>query len=380
MANETRGLLFETVAEAALQQAVQLAGIPGTVRWNEKPAGMSINPDFTIGKDKDSPSHVVLVTASGAEHNSHMKMWRNLAEIFEAKAQLPATATVISIYGLSRQKKNVRSVINEIVDLGFHSDEQIYSEALSQWIEQGAKGTKKAKEEKKSLLTHSSQANLKLAGAVLSLAKDLAQVLQQRNTELDALWQLMREDYTKAHHPPEAKTTSVRRGLGKLLVLEPSIRQLVYAVYNKRSGIRADNLPQYAYELGFFKKSLVGAHVDDPEIKAALDLLGGETCEAVLEQAPASIETWINPLRDLARVATHVDFIYENYDQITDSEGFRELLSRCFNDPSGLSGEPGDEKVWVYEIMVSLLKAETGRLQGYGLAQLAEDTGLVETR
>jgi len=375
MANETRGILAEALIFRALEKAVVNLSNSCQVRWNEKPDHMSVNPDFTIGFDVNDPSHLILVTASGAEHNSHMKMWRNLAEIFEGKAQLPATPSLISIYALSRQKKIVRSIINDLVDAGFHTDEQPYSKHLSSWIDKNINVKAKTKEAKLAILDADIQKNPQLAGAIAALAQDLAQALQQRNTELDPLWVLMREDYAKPHNPPPAKTTSVRRGLGKLLVLEPNIRQLVYAGYNKRSGIRLDNLPTYAFELGFFKKSLVGAQVDDPEIKGALDLLGGETCEAVLQQAPDSMDTWINPLRDLGRVATHVDFIHQHYDQVTNPAQLSALLVQCFNNPAGLSGESGDEKVWVYEIMISLLKAQSGRLQGYGLAQLAVDTG-----
>ena len=48
MANETRGLLFETIADAALQKAIGIAGIPGKVFWNEKPKGMSIVRDYRL--------------------------------------------------------------------------------------------------------------------------------------------------------------------------------------------------------------------------------------------------------------------------------------------------------------------------------------------
>ncbi len=289
MANETRGILVEVLVFRALEKAAVNLSNSWRVRWNDKPERMSINPDFTIGIDVNDPRYLILVTASGAEHNSHMKMWRNLAEIFEGKAQLPTTPSLISIYGLSRQKKIVRSIINDLVDAGFHSDEQPYSKHLNSWIDKNINVKAKTKEVKLAILDADIQKNPQLAGAISALAQDLAQALQQRNTELDPLWALMREDYAKPHNSPPAKTTSVRRGLGKLLVLEPQIRQLVYAGYNKRSGIRSDNLPEYAFKLGFFKKSLVDAQVADPEIKGVLDLLGSETCEAVLKQAPGTV-------------------------------------------------------------------------------------------
>ncbi|MBD2463937.1 hypothetical protein H6G89_23320 [Oscillatoria sp. FACHB-1407] len=215
-----------------------------------------------------------------------------------------------------------------------------------------------------------------LSSAIASLAQDLAQALQRRKTELDPVWALMQIDYAKPHNPPKAKNTSVRRGLGKLLVLEPQLRQLVYAGYNKPTGVHVDNVPQYAWDLGFFKKSLVGAKVADKEIDGALALLGATACETVLQKAPQSMSIWINPLRDLGRVDAHVEFIENHYDQVTDPDSLEQLLVQCFNDPAGLSGVAGDEKVWIYEIMISLLKAKSGRLQGYGLAQLATDTGV----
>lgn len=378
MANETRGILFEAITEAALQQAVKLAGILGIVRWNKKPEGMTINPDFTIGINKDSPSHVVLVTASGAARNADMKSWRNLGEMQEVKAQLPFAPITVNLYFISEIKLGLAALGESLYDATLHVDQRPYYFELATWVNENLEIDTKTKEAKQALLASDAKANPQLTSAITSLAQDLAQALQQRKTELDPLWVLMRVDYAKPHNPPNAKNTFVRRGLGKLLVLDPYIRQLVYAGYDKRSSIRIDNLPEYAFELGFFKKSLAGAHVADPEINGVLELLGGATCETVLQHAPSSMNTWISPLRDLGRVATHADFIHQHYDQITDPNGLRTLLTQCFNDPADLSGESGDEKVWIYEIMISLLKAKSGRLQGYGLAQLAVDTEVPE--
>jgi hypothetical protein len=376
MANETRGILFETIADAALRQAVKLAEIAGTVRWNEKPENMSIVPDFTIGLTKDEPSHVVLVTASGSSSDSHKKFGRNLGEMFEIKAQLPKPSAIINLYFMSEVKQNLIEVTQRLYDVAPHADQKPYYEPLETWVQKNVESDAKTREARQEMLAHDMKADSTLAGAIASLAQDLAQALQQRKTELDPLWALMRVDYTKPHNPPKAKNTSVRRGLGKLLVLEPQLRQLVYAGYNKPTGVHVDNVPQYAWDLGFFKKSLVGAKVADKEIEGALDLLGATACETVLQKAPQSMSIWINPLRDLGRVDAHVEFIENHYDQVTDPDSLEQLLTQCFNDPAGLSGVPGDEKVWIYEIMISLLKAKSGRLQGYGLAQLATDTGV----
>jgi len=378
MANETRGILYETIAGVALRQAVQLAGIAGTVRWNEKPENMSIVPDFTIGLTKDEPTHVVLVTASGSAKETDKKFWRNLGELQEVNAQLPISPVVINLYFKSIVKHGLDLVSQQLYDVIFHVETKPYYSHLETWAKDNVESDAKTREARQAMLARDMNADPALAGAVASLAQDLAQALQQRKTELDPLWALMRIDFAKPHNLPKAKNTSVRRGLGKLLVLEPQLRQLVYAGYNKPVGVHVDNIPQCAWDLGFFKKSLVGAKVADKEIEGALDLLGAAACETVLQKAPQSMGIWINPLRDLSRVDAHVEFVHHHYDEVTDSSSLEQLLVQCFNDPAGLSGVPGDEKVWIYEIMVSLLKAKSGRLQGYGLAQLAEDTGLSE--
>lgn len=377
MANETRGILFEAIAEQAILKAKRIAHISGSLFWNEKPEAMSITPDFTIGSDKNSPDKIILVTASGSAKETDKKFWRNIGELEEVKSQISTTPTVISLYFKSVVKKTLAIVSEEVCDATLHIDLTDYHSELTGWVDKNIKANAKTKEAKRELLVKDIQSNSQLASAIASLAQDLADALQQHNKELEPLWALMKQDYKKPHHPPESKKTYIRRGLGKLMVIESKARQAIYQAKGK--SIDRDLVPDYAYELRFSKKSLAGAHISDPEIKGALELLGGDVCKAVLQQAPKSMEMWINPLRDLNRVATHVDFVHNNYDQIIDPKGLEVLLVKCFNDPSDLSGEAGDEKVWIYEILVSLLKAKTGKKQGYGLAQLAEDTGLAET-
>ncbi|WP_055073940.1 hypothetical protein [Pseudanabaena sp. 'Roaring Creek'] len=379
MANETRGILFETIAEVALRKAVVIAGIAGEVRWNQKPEGMSIIPDFTIGVDNTCLSHVVLITASGSAKETDKKFWRNMGELYEVKSQIQGIPSVISVYFKSVVKKGLDEVTEMICDANLHIEERFYARVLTDWVQVHLGIAGKTREEKQLLLSHGMNSNPQLAESVESLAQDLATALGQKNRELEPLWILMREDYVKPHHPPTAKTTTLRRGLGKLLVLEPILRQMVYAGYTKTTGIPSQHLPEYVFDLGFFKKTLGGGKLTDDEMKGAIDLLGAEACEAVLQKAPDSMNTWISPLRDLDRVDTHVDFVYQHYNKVTDPKELERLLIQCFNDPAGLSGAVNDEKVWIFEIMVSLLKAKSGKLQGYGLAQLAEDTGLVET-
>lgn len=378
MANEVRGILFETIADAALSLALKSAGIKGEIYWNQKPKGLSVTPDFTIGKSPEHLTHVVLVTASGSAKESEKKSWRNLGEMQEVKAQLDSQPIVINLYFKSIVKQGVSAASDYLYDSILHIEKSPYYKSLEQWVEDNLRNGAKGKDERRVLLQDSMKASSALALAIKALAKDLATALKQRKDELDPLWSLMREDYLKSRRFLESRTTNVRRGLGKLMVLEPHVRQLVYDSYKKIRGIPPINLPNYVFDLGFFDRRISGAHLCDDEVKGVIDLLTPQICEELLHRAPSAMSIWINPLRDLGRVATHVDFVQQHYDDFTNPSNLQKLLVKCFHDPAGLSGESGDEKVWVYETMVSLLKAKSEKLQGYGLAQLAVDSSAPE--
>jgi hypothetical protein len=386
VANERRGILYETIAAVALEKAIQKTKIPGQLFWNKKPSQMSIEPDFTIGEDPEAPTHIILITASGSSSDSHKKFWRNAGELQEVKAQLSQPPIVINLYFKSVVKEGLSDLSEKLYDSTLHVDEYMYHKLLENWVNANINSSAKNQSAKMQLLQSAIKNDLALAAAIENLATDLAQILTRRNTELDPLWQLMREDYLNSLPPRPARTTAVRRGLGKLLVLEEPVRQLLYANYRSSQGLPVAQLPKYVFDLKFFTKAIstptnriAYARLTDSEIRSAIDLLGPIKCEIVLQMAPSSMNLWIDPLRNLERVQTHVDFVENHYEKFVDPTALRELLIDCFDDPAKLSGEPQDQTVWVYEIMISLLKAQSGDLQGYGLSKLSEDTGLAES-
>lgn len=384
MANEIRGKLFETITAVAIDDAIKLAGVKGEAFWNIKSQGMSIEPDFTIGTDPNAPTHLLLITASGSSKETDKKFWRNVGELQEVKSLWAKPPIVINVYYLSIVKAGLAEISRGIYDATIHVDEKPYFKPLADWVNSNLKSALKNRDERQRLLDSDKRSDSKLAAAIDSLAHDLATLLIKKNDVLSSLWQLMHIDYTADLAKPAPKRTNdgegkpytyVRRGLAKLMVMEPKVRQLLYAHYKGVSAIR-DILPDYVVQLGFFKKTMAGYRLDDEEIRNVLNLLGDSICEKLIKQAPRAMAIWINPLRNLHRLETQVDFIEKHYAQVTDPVGLQKLLKQCYADPAGLSGELSDEKVWVYEIMISLLKAQSGRLQGYGLAQLTSDTGI----
>lgn len=378
MANEARGLLFETITDAALKRAVEIAKIPGQVRWNEKPDKLSVVPDFTIGLDKDKPTHVILVTASGAARNSETKTWRNLAELQEVKAQLPNTPIVVNLYFMSELKQGLSAAAVQVYDTTINIDKKAYYPALNLWVQANLGSAAHTRDTRSQLLRDFLAKDPEFSSALGSLAKDLALALKARKAELDPLWKLMRADYLKAHDVPLSRRTSVRRGLAKLLVIEPRVRKLTYASYRRSVGIPIRELPEYLFDLNFFTRSITGGRLSDAEIHGVIDLLGEERCETILLHTPKVVSMWVNPLRDLPAAEKHVDFIIEHYSEIVNAAKLKSMLTECYNNPAGLSGNPKDEKVWLFEIIISLLKAKSGKLQGYGGAELARDSDTPE--
>ncbi|MEZ9540152.1 hypothetical protein AB4160_18440 [Shewanella sp. 10N.286.51.B8] len=380
MANEVRGLLYETITHFALVKAHQASGLPGTVYWNEKPDAMSVNPDFTIGIDKDNISHIILVTASGSSKESEKKSWRNLGETFEAKAQLPQVPIAINLLFKSEVKKGLSEAVDNLYDSTLHLERKSYFEPIKKWVEDNVVEAGITKAQRDDLLHLAIDSNKKLESSLISFAKELQVTLLKENAELKALWQLMSQDYQKMlkSEPVNARNTFVKRGLGKLLVIEEPVRKILYKNINKVGAIK-DSIPEYCIELGLFNKTTAGVRLVDDEVNAVIRILGDNVCEKIIKKVPESMNTWIVPLRNLSRIATHVEFVKDNYLKITKSSSLKKMLLECYSDPAAMSGEASDEKLWLFEIMVSLLKAKSGKYQGYGISQMSIDFDVSES-
>lgn len=383
MANEIRGILFEVIARKALGLAIQKASIAGAVFWNEKPDRMSIKPDFTIGKDKNTPSHVILVTASGSAKETDKKFWRNIGELQEVKAQLPKLPIVINLYFKSIIKALLGSTSLQLYDSTIHVDSKSYYKPLEKWVKGSIKTASKVKtkEDRLALLETDIKADPSLAKAVNTLADDLVLCLKKEKKDLKPLWKLMQQDFkiNSKKKSKTAKNTYIRRGLGKLSVLDQTARQIAYQAAVTKSI--STTLPPYALDLGFFRKTIAGVELIDEEVRNAINVLGDKRCEQLVSTIPASIQPWINELRQLDNLQVLVNYTYDNFEILTNAGSLHGLLIQCHLDPQALAisekipltGQT--DRVWLFIFLMDLIKASTGKLQGYGYAQLAQDVG-----
>jgi hypothetical protein len=195
-AGERKGITYEAIVKVALEELVRKGKLAGTVFWNEKPDDMTIEPDFTVGPDKDHPTHVFLVTHSGAAGNSHMKFWRNIGELAEAKVRLAKPARVYSVSFDSAIKADLKVLQGTVFDGQLLVGETDYGGRLVTWVEANSPGLPKDGDDKADAIRDAMNDRTRAdnpKALVDAVGRDLGKLVAASRTELDALWTMERK-------------------------------------------------------------------------------------------------------------------------------------------------------------------------------------------
>ena len=382
MAGERKGVAYEAIVKLALDQLVTKGLLKGKIFWNEKPVGMTIEPDFTVGADKNKPSHVFLVTHSGASGNSHMKFWRNLGELAEAKTRLPVFPRVYSIVFDPVIKPDLKALQGTAFDGQLVVGETEYGRALRAWVDNNAAELPKDKEQKAARISEliaGGTSGRALRSLIAELARELGVMTKGSRKELDALWTDERK--RTPGRVPGARETFVRRGLAKLLVIPDDVRKEIVA--GKRIFVETADLKP-ALILGILAKhvSLRGQpsrlHVSDPEVLSALSLLSQSDLDSILcKGVTQGVRAVVDQVRSVARLGVMLDAVVRFYEKLVKPGEMLEALEKQHANPShllssGLGKDPFSD-VWLFRIVLDLVKAIGGAKQGYGYAQLVQD-------
>ena len=252
MAGERKGKTYEALFDVVLEEALLKSDVSGYVFWNVKAAGMTVVPDFTIGKTSDRPSHVFMITHSGSAKESEKKNWRNLGELAECKLRLKTIPRVFNVAFDSIVKERLKKVAKVAFDGQLIVGDRPYGEQLIDWIDNNhGKLPKKAIEKAdaiRSILDDKKPGFKKLFN---HLVADVIELLPQKNPSLASLWR--RERQRTQGSVPTSKTTSIRRGMSKLLIFEDI--DLAVKLYGRRK-VQSLLVPQYAFELGLARKTI----------------------------------------------------------------------------------------------------------------------------
>jgi len=193
--------------------------------------------------------------------------------------------------------------------------------------------------------------------------------------QMNGLWALHRARRIPAG--PAARNTSIRRGIAKLLVFEDL--DLGARIHD---GVRVPKreVPFYAIELGIAQKSTREAWGVDPDIKSAVQCLGRtEVVSLARTSMQPRMDEWYYTLRNHSLVPHLATYIQANYANLCRPQWLRDRMLELFNDPRALVSQPSTmidwppPTVWLFELIMQLVRLATGSANGYGYAELGRE-------
>lgn len=375
MAGERKGKACEAIVVYALEHSGAPARRAGGVRWNEPIPGQSVVPDVWIASPKGEVVALFMVTHSAAVSASEKKFWRNTGEIAEAKLLLTPAPRVISVVFDNEVKASLPEMESRLFDayLEVPSLDSKHSSTLRGLAEELASTRDDARELVQRIGARA-QESKKLAGALSWLSTQLEATLGGKLNGRSAsqpIWLPIAERLRPRVLVtlPEARTTSVRRGLAKLLIAEDP-KALIASKRLK------EPVPAYLEVLGLTRRTIAGQQLVDADVLGAVSLLGQSTCLRLCASAAdhCGLQAIVRPLRCTAESAPAMQaLVIGHWKELTDTAGLFKSLVRTHADPAGALGLPSTVQVrpgWLFLFLSAMLKAHSGRRQVFGNGKL----------
>lgn len=381
MAGETKGKTYEALVKVVLDRLRAKGVLTGQVFWNDRPASMTIEPDFTVGPDKDHPTHVFLVTHSGSAKDSEKKFWRNIGELAEAKVRLPTPAKVYSIAFDSTIKEDLKALQGAAFDGQLLVGEAAYGAALIEWAADAQSHLPKKGADKLEAIGEACRGGSALASPkrwLDAMARDLERLLSTTRSDLDDLWQ--QERARPAGRAPQAKETFLRRGVGKLLLIDDLAQVSKAGMLSK--SVSADEVSMLK-SLGLVGPSLAGHRVNDKEMLWALKSLTPAQLKGMhASRTNPRIAEWIDCLKNLAGVEAQLEYAHQHWGDLTNGGGLLRHLNACHANPHSLcaaAAMPGSKRVWLYHLAIEWIKLGLGTRTDFGVAALIAELKRLRT-
>ncbi|MGZ0710100.1 hypothetical protein ACWPKO_17355 [Coraliomargarita sp. W4R53] len=376
MAGEKKGKAYEAFVKLVLDELKIAKLFRGRIFWEEKPDAMTIKPDFTIGRSKNAPSQVLMVSHGGSAKESNRKYWRNVGELVEEKLLLSTTPLVFSVFFDAVIKEDIKKVASQTFDAELIVGDRPYGDALQCWVEANLKTFPKDQDAKVDHLRTLRSTDKVLDGLCVSLKADIDALLRKSAPKvLDAIW--AQERARTKGVAPARKETFARRGLSKLLVFEDI--DMALRLYSGKA-VKLTEVPAYAYELGLATKAIGRAKPADCECVNAVKTLGAPAAKRILKKAPIDkIEGWLLTLRNSSHIAFMGKYVVANYTDLCDPVKLEKQLLALHKSPSALikgmvlpvNWPP--QTVWLFDLLLEVIKLSAGNPTAYGLAQLEKD-------
>ena len=378
MAGERKGKTYEALVHTALTLLQRSGNITSYIFWNQKPRTMSIEPDFTLGPDKDNPDTCILVTQSGSAKESEKKNWRNIGELVELKTVLKTQPSVLSIMFDSIAKEDLKKVQAAAFDGQLIVGDLDYGAPLQKWIDDHLADlpTYYASKAKRILELYDAGHDPDLGGLLDRLCIDISALLDSSNQVVESLWTMVaaRTQFIV----PSPRTSHVRRGAAKCLVLGTEFVPTLISLY-KGELVRVSELPSLAVTMGVADIFEGILRPNDDEVKSFLECIRyrASEVELILANSPPEMCRWIHSIRELPSLKKFTNFVIDNFDSVVEPDALCNMLLKLHEDPSSLLTREDLEEigaprmVWLYEVLMLILKDATGSRTGFGTAPLA---------
>lgn len=355
MAGERIGKTYEALLKVVLDNLKKRDAFIGNVYWNQTPNGIIVEPDFTIGNDKDHPTIVFLVTHSTTPNNSQMKCWRNLGELSDLKTTISPAPKVINVIFDSIIKTDLKALQDAAFDSQVIVGDTEYGRFLANWVLLNDKNLPTDQYEKALFIAQESnqemKTNLKLfEEAILS-------ALGEKKPALDQLW--ADEARREKKIAPAARNTFLRLGYMKRLLAGEAITG---------KGVRKDDI-SWLSGLGIVSPSISGVKIADTDLLWFMNTKYALNYDTIaLPCLSDGFCQQLKKIRSYSLMRLYGEYVANNLAELSTPEGMQKCLEQQYIDPTeGITipnmVDPPDT-VWIFDFITSLSRAQGNRF-GY---------------
>jgi hypothetical protein len=177
---------------------------------------------------------------------------------------------------------------------------------------------------------------------------------------------------------PAARNTYLRRGVGKLLLLDHPDDIDVAGRFKKSVS---PELITALKTMGIAGDSVGGPRIVDPELLWACRSLPPDAIAALHQiRSNARIAEWIDVLLSLSSIGAQIQYIAGKWQRLCTGSGLYAELKSCHKNPAAIA--PGligssSRHVWLFHLLIEWIKEAGGTRTAYGLAQLVEEVDLL---
>ena len=361
MAGEKLGRAFELLTLVELEKCGYI--LRDTMHWNVAPANCSIDPDITIG-DADKPEAMFLITSSRSANNSNMKTWRNLGEMFEAvkKTGCGNFVNVIFEAGQDAGLQELMSKLTRQLIIDHHD----WGRSLIRAVKAAAEEIPTGRDQAISHVREWRNANAKITAPFRRALSDvLALPMGALNTSVMKAVSSV-PDCIKL---PSAKTTYLKRGIAKLLLIEKDLRNALYG--SSEVSWKGGYLEFYLAFGLLVERANRRVAVSDQELRWVLRHYSGSTLEQLIADLSSESEGLLDQYVSVVRGGGELlgGLLVNRWKDLTNPERLIELFDE--------TTQEGNYVGLFWEI-VELIRQHRGGDQSYGFAEIAADVGYTE--